>query len=65
IEQSYTTQTEGAGTLSTDAANNLLIGTDSLWFLKGLVDDVRIYNYVRTTGQIQQDYNAGLSTHFK
>ncbi|MFH1230652.1 MAG: LamG domain-containing protein [Planctomycetota bacterium] len=31
----------------------------------GLIDDVRIYNYARTQSQIQQDYNAGLSTHFK
>jgi len=31
----------------------------------GLIDDVRIYNYARTTEQIYQDYNQGLSTHFK
>jgi hypothetical protein len=31
----------------------------------GLIDDVRIYNYARTPEQILQDYNAGLSTHFK
>ena len=31
----------------------------------GLIDDVRIYNYARTSEQIQQDYNAGFSTHFK
>ncbi len=34
-------------------------------FFGGLIDDVRIYNYARTTEQIYQDYNAGLSTHFK
>jgi hypothetical protein len=31
----------------------------------GLIDDVRIYNYARTPEQILQDYNAGLSAHFK
>ncbi|MDD5518917.1 MAG: LamG domain-containing protein [Candidatus Omnitrophica bacterium] len=31
----------------------------------GKIDDVRIYNYARTPEQIRQDYNAGLSTHFK
>jgi hypothetical protein len=41
---------------STSAANN---------FYDGLVDDVRIYNYARTPEQVQLDYNAGLSTHFK
>ena len=31
----------------------------------GLIDDVRVYNYARTPEQIRQDYNAGLSTHFR
>jgi len=34
-------------------------------YFNGLIDDVRIYNYARTPEQILQDYNAGLSTHFK
>jgi len=34
-------------------------------FIRGLIDDVRIYNYARTPEQILQDYNAGLSAHFK
>jgi hypothetical protein len=36
---------------------------DRVW--NGLIDDVRIYNYARTPEQILQDYNAGLSAHFK
>jgi hypothetical protein len=35
------------------------------YFHNGLIDDVRIYNYARTPEQILQDYNAGLSAHFK
>jgi len=34
-------------------------------YFKGLIDEVRIYNYARTPEQILQDYNAGLSAHFK
>jgi hypothetical protein len=34
-------------------------------YFMGLIDDVRIYNYARTPEQILQDYNAGLSAHFK
>jgi hypothetical protein len=37
---------------------------DQRWW-RGLIDDVRIYNYARTPEQILQDYNAGLSAHFK
>ena len=38
---------------------------DASWQFLGLIDDVRIYNYARTPEQIKQDYNAGLSTHFR
>ena len=31
----------------------------------GLIDDIRIYNYARTAGQIRMDYNNGLATYFK
>ncbi|MDD4924651.1 MAG: LamG domain-containing protein [Dehalococcoidales bacterium] len=34
-------------------------------YFNGFIDDVRIYNYARTSAQIQQDYNASLSAHFK
>ena len=45
---------------------NLSLGGHS-WdrYFNGLIDDVRVYNYARTTEQIYQDYNGGLSTHFK
>jgi hypothetical protein len=46
---------------------NLTIGGRSTgtYIFNGLIDEVRIYNYARTPSQIQQDYNAGLSTYFK
>ena len=40
-------------------------GGNSEWYMDGLIDDVRIYNYVRSSEQIRQDHNAGFSTHFK
>jgi hypothetical protein len=45
----------------------LRIGAEgpNIGIFNGLIDDVRIYNYARTPEQILQDYNAGLSTHFK
>jgi hypothetical protein len=38
---------------------------DNINPFSGLIDDVRIYNYARSPEQILQDYNAGLSAHFK
>ena len=32
--------------------------SDSNYTVNGLVDDVRVYNYVRTVKQVLQDYNA-------
>jgi len=49
------------------SGNNFYMGY-STWvpyYFNGLIDDVRIYNYARTPEQILQDYNAGLSTHFR
>jgi hypothetical protein len=37
--------------------------TDGFW--NGYIDDLRIYGYARTPEQIRQDYNAGLSAHFR
>jgi hypothetical protein len=34
-------------------------------FLKGKLDEIRIYNYARTQDQIGQDYNAGVGTYLK
>jgi hypothetical protein len=48
------------------SGNTVQIGkTSASTYFKGIIDDVRIYNYKRTQTQILQDYNAGLSTHFK
>jgi len=35
------------------------IGGSIPYYLTGLIDDVRIYNYARSADQIKQDYNAG------
>jgi hypothetical protein len=33
------------------------------WYIKGSIDNVRIYSAVLTLGQIQQHYLAGLEKH--
>jgi hypothetical protein len=48
------------GTDISDSSENLLIGSwVSSHILKGNIDEVKIYKYVRTASQIQQDYNSG------
>ncbi|MDD4924654.1 MAG: LamG domain-containing protein, partial [Dehalococcoidales bacterium] len=44
---------------------NLLIGKGETDFFGGLIDDVKVYNYVRTAEQVRADYNAGMSVYFK
>jgi hypothetical protein len=60
---------DGSTPIGTGNTNSYDIGRRSdgtvTGFFKGQVDDVRIYNYARTQEQILQDYNAGLSTHFR
>ena len=34
-------------------------------YIDGLIDDVRIYNYTRSTDEILVDYNNGLATYLK
>ena len=34
------------------------------YFFDGTIDDVRIYDYVRTADEIRLDYQRGLATHF-
>ena len=46
-------------------ASNVTFGKVGTNYYDGRLDDIRIYNYVRSQSQILQDYNAGLSTHFK
>ena len=64
VEASYSTQTSASGALSSEAVNALTIGTDSLYFFNGLIDDARIYNYARTPEEIRLDYNAGFAALF-
>ena len=49
------------------SANNLAIGAQTGGGgknINGLIDDVRIYNYARTTDEIRLDYNAGFAAKF-
>ena len=53
---------------SVSTNNNVLInGNDAngVGGINGTIDEVRIYNYVRTPEQILQDYNAGKGVYFK
>jgi len=57
-----TTSSAGSGTADSDASNNLLIGlytTSVTRNYDGSMDDVKIYNYVRSASQIAYDYNQG------
>lgn len=36
---------------------------DRLIGFNGTIDDVRVFNYIRTVDQIQQDYQSGTATH--
>lgn len=61
-EDSYGTGTNGSTTRSDDDAATMIIGGNGVpntrtW--DGLIDDVKIYNYVRTPAQIAWDMNRG------
>lgn len=61
-ETTYGTTTNGNTNRNTDNTQNLCFGsrcTSALGEFTGLMDDVRIYNYVRTPAQIAWDYNYG------
>jgi hypothetical protein len=47
--------------LTSSAGSPYIGGWPGQDFFKGLIDDVRIYNYARTAGQVMQDYNQGLA----
>jgi len=51
-------------TISTNALNLLIGKSTSGEYFDGVIDDVRIYNYVRTPQEIALDYNAGFAVHF-
>jgi len=54
---------------STSASGNFFIGANHYGSdfnspFSGEIDDVRIYNYLRTDEQIKQDYQAGVANYF-
>jgi hypothetical protein len=51
------------GLCTTNTSNGIYLGTDVgvNGALQGMIDEVKIYNYVLTTDQVYQDYNNGLS----
>jgi len=62
IDSILNTENASLASSNYDTATNLTIGTNndhSSYFLNGLIDDVKIYNYARTAGQIVEDMNAG------
>jgi len=52
----------GANGPFTGASPTVTIGDWQGERFKGLLEDVRIYNYARTAAQVMQDYNAGAAT---
>lgn len=58
---SYTQQTLGSGTLTTEAGVPFVVGNreDQDRSFQGIIDQVRFYNYARTAAQIAWDYNRG------
>lgn len=63
IQVSTTTTASDTFTSDLNNTGNWRIGTDGysnpVDFFPGKIDEVRIYNYVRTSGQIVEDMNAG------
>jgi len=57
------TGTSAAG-VDADVATDLYIGYDGTNFFDGLIDDVRIYNYVLTPTQIKNLYNNNSAVKF-
>jgi hypothetical protein len=60
-ETTYDQQQNGSGDINSDSGSDMFIGNISTFDtgFDGLIDDVRIYNYVRTPAQIAWDYNRG------
>ncbi|MBI4136833.1 LamG domain-containing protein, partial [Candidatus Roizmanbacteria bacterium] len=54
--QTYTTDPNGGST--SEFALGTRYGADDFYF-NGMLDDVKVYNYVRTQGQIIEDMNGG------
>lgn len=60
-EVSYGTQTNGSGARASDASETLFIGevNGQTNGFDGIIDQARVFNYVRTPAQIAWDYNRG------
>lgn len=60
-EVSYSSKVDGVGTKANDAAESLIIGTNSFtnFGFIGTIDDVRIYNRALSVIEIRQLYNLG------
>src|SRR3989344_3663095 len=57
VEVSYQTTQSASGSRITDVSNNLLLGKpDDASSFDGTIDEVKIYNYVRSAAQIQADF---------
>jgi hypothetical protein len=61
VEVTYGSTTNGSGTRDDDSAQNFLIGNEPSTGddYDGWIDDVKVYNYIRTSSQIIDDMNAG------
>lgn len=61
VETTYQQTINGSPSREADASNSYQIGNNETqagtW--DGLIDDVRIYNYVRTPAQVMWEYNQG------
>ncbi len=53
--------TDGTAPVSADTSSNVYVATSGALssYFNGKIDDVKIYNYVRTPAQIAWDYNRG------
>jgi len=58
IETNYITRDDGLNNRDSDASEELRIGADGA-NLNLIIDEVKIYNYIRTRQQIIEDMNAG------
>jgi hypothetical protein len=59
-EKTYGATNDGSGTKSADSNNSFEIGkmkSGNYW--NGLIDNARVYNYVRTPEQVAWEYNRG------
>jgi hypothetical protein len=62
VEQAYSTQTNGVGTYSSDAALNLNIGDGGAVSSRqsdAVIDEVRVYNRVLTATEVRRLYGQG------